>query len=433
MIRFIGREQIKSVGRKAQLSVLSAAEEFSAKPLPARSVRAAIFGQTKLDGGVQVLTHDVDSSTVSLRFAVLGGSSTETATQKGASQLLAAAAYAGNKKNSGLRIVRFLESLGAEFSATADREKIVYDITVLPDRVEPAIAAIVSAISSPPHAPYVFEESRGNVKLNYEKLNGQCGFQLSELVLEAAFGEGSPLGTPLFGNLAGPSVEEALAYRTAHFVQENVVVAGSGISQDRLKALLALHVARIPGAAGKVQQAPEFNYVGGDLKVRADLDGASQLALSFPISSGVNGNAYRILANALSATFAKKQICATPFVQTFSKGGLLGLKAWGPAATATKNLQAAVGELKVLANGGDFASSRNKVALDNLRAFEGNAAGQLVEAYLQKADALALADARKVTDKEVAEASAKLLNSKPTYVVYGATAGTPNSSQSLLA
>lgn len=62
MIRFIGREQIKSVGRKAHLSVLSAAEEFSAKPLPARSVRAAIFGQTKLDGGVQVLTHDVDSS-----------------------------------------------------------------------------------------------------------------------------------------------------------------------------------------------------------------------------------------------------------------------------------------------------------------------------------------------------------------------------------
>lgn len=200
------------------------------------------------------------------------------------------------------------------------------------------------------------------------------------MVLEAAFGEGSPLGTPLFGNIAGPSVEEALAYRTAHFVQENVVVAGSGISQDRLKALLALHVARIPSAAGKVQQAPELKYVGGDLKVRADLDGASQLALAFPISSGVNGkdiftylsvysvspcdflgNAYRILANALSATFAKKQICAAPFVQTFSKGGLLGVKAWGPAATATKNLQAAVGELKVLAKGGDFTSSRNKV------------------------------------------------------------------------
>lgn len=71
--------------------------------------------------------------------------------------------------------------------------------------------------------------------------------------------------------------------------------------------------------------------------------------------------------------------------------------------------------------------------MDSLRAFEGNASGQLVEAYLQKTDALALADVRKVTDKEVAEASAKLLNSNPTYVVYGATAGTPSSSKSLLA
>jgi predicted Zn-dependent peptidase len=55
----------------------------------------------------------------------VGGSSTETASQKGAAQFLAAAAYAGNQKNSGLRIVRFLESLGASFSATADREKVL--------------------------------------------------------------------------------------------------------------------------------------------------------------------------------------------------------------------------------------------------------------------------------------------------------------------
>ena len=64
-----------------------------------------------------------------LRFAVLGGSSSESGAQKGAANFLAAAAYAGNRRNTGLRVVRFLESLGATFSASADREKVslVYD------------------------------------------------------------------------------------------------------------------------------------------------------------------------------------------------------------------------------------------------------------------------------------------------------------------
>ena len=90
-----------------------------------------------------------------MQFALVGGSSTETCAQKGAAQFLSAAAYAGNKKNTGLRIVRFLESLGAEFSATADREKIVYNVSVLSDKVEPVFASIVSAISSAPHAAYI--------------------------------------------------------------------------------------------------------------------------------------------------------------------------------------------------------------------------------------------------------------------------------------
>lgn len=114
---------------------------------------------------------DLFSQTVNLQFAVVGGSSTETAAQKGAAHFLSVAAYAGNKKNTGLRFVRFLESLGAEFSATADREKIVYNVSVLSDKVEPVFAALVSAISSPPHAGYILDEVRENAALAYADFN----------------------------------------------------------------------------------------------------------------------------------------------------------------------------------------------------------------------------------------------------------------------
>lgn len=67
---------------------------------------------------------NIYAQVTNLKFAVMGGSSAETGAQRGASQLLAAAAFSGNGKNSGIRIVRFLESLGANFRCIADREKV---------------------------------------------------------------------------------------------------------------------------------------------------------------------------------------------------------------------------------------------------------------------------------------------------------------------
>ena len=68
---------------------------------------------------------------VNVRFAVVGGSSTETAQQKGAAHYLATAAFTGNNESSGLRVVGLLEGLGASFSATADREKVKFELLML--------------------------------------------------------------------------------------------------------------------------------------------------------------------------------------------------------------------------------------------------------------------------------------------------------------
>lgn len=131
-------------------------EEFPHKEIVGRkSVPAAIHKQATFDNGVRVVTRERDSAVVSLKFAVLGGSSTETSAQKGAAHFLSTTAFAGNRNESGLRIVRFLESLGANFSASADREKIVYDVAVLADKVEPVFASIIRAIASGPHSNYV--------------------------------------------------------------------------------------------------------------------------------------------------------------------------------------------------------------------------------------------------------------------------------------
>lgn len=106
----------------------------------------------------------------------MGGSSAETAAEIGAAHFLSTAAFAGNRTNTGLRIVRFFESMGAKILSAADKEKvlllncpsplylflsflvlsqIVYEVKVLPDRVNDAVAALISILSTPPHAKYV--------------------------------------------------------------------------------------------------------------------------------------------------------------------------------------------------------------------------------------------------------------------------------------
>lgn len=72
-----------------------------------------------------------------------------------------------------------------------------------------------------------------------------------------------------------------MEYRSAHFVQENIVIAGSGISHDRLKSIVDLHVKKVP--TGALAKHRESKYIGGDFKVRADTNGATRMAIAFPV------------------------------------------------------------------------------------------------------------------------------------------------------
>jgi predicted Zn-dependent peptidase len=83
----------------------------------------------------------------------------ESPDEQGAAHLLSTAAYGGNGSNSALRTAHFLASLGATATSSADRTKISYDLSVLPDRAEPAVAAILSLLFSAPPPPHAVTPS----------------------------------------------------------------------------------------------------------------------------------------------------------------------------------------------------------------------------------------------------------------------------------
>lgn len=89
-------------------------------------------------------------------------------------------------------------------------------------------------------------------------------------------------------NLSKLSVDEALQYRASHFVGSNIVLTANGISASALKAIVDEYGATL--SAGTAAALPHTPYVGGDVKVRRDMDGElSYQALALPVPAGLAG------------------------------------------------------------------------------------------------------------------------------------------------
>jgi hypothetical protein len=218
-------------------------------------------------------------------------------------------------------------------------------------------------------------------------------------------------------------VPSVLEYRAAHFVRSNLVVAGSGISQAALEALVEKSAGQIPEGAAPVSAASAF--VGGNVKVRTS--GPSQLAIAFPVPAGDAGKPYMVLKALLAAKLASQQVCASAFMTSFAgSGGMVGVQAAGSAADASSYIATAVAELKAIASKcPDLETVKQKVTLENLLALEGEStSASLLAAHVSGADPVSSGDVRSVTAASVSAAASAALKASPAYAVLGGTAGT---------
>ena len=104
-----------------------------------------------------------------------------------------------------------------------------------------------------------------------------------QLLHTAAYGEETPLGSSLvpfarvFEEL---DISAVLAYRARTYVSSGLVVTASGISALNLKSLLETHLAALPKGDYTPLPSP---FVGGEVRVTADLKGATTAGLGFPV------------------------------------------------------------------------------------------------------------------------------------------------------
>lgn len=414
--------------RRPFSSLVPATEEFHAaiKTNP-KKASPAVIEQSKLATGVRVITRDHSASTVTMKFVVTGGSSSETVSEQGFSHFLSSTGFVGTAHRSGLRLIRDLENVGAVVEASADREKITFSASCLADKVEETFGAVAEALSSPVGANkfYQIGESREVAKVDIAAHQADSSAQLDELLHEAAYGENSPMGAPVHANdVTKLDVHEVMAYRARNFTAGNLIVSATGVSHDTIKSLTECHFNGMPTGASK---AGDTKYHGGDMKVRVDLGGTSRVGLAFPVPAGAAAQPFKVLYSKLAAK-AGEMKGVTPFMKVYSHGGIFGVHTSGDAAVGTENLKAIVAELKAIAGGVEVTEGeKNQITLNNLLQLEnGDAANVLVNAVMTGVPAEVAADVRGVSGADVASAAKAALAATPSYAVYGATAGTPS-------
>jgi len=415
-----------SSGSCRKLSVLSASYKFPFPQVEDKPLSAPVVKQISLDSGVRVISREKDSGVVSFKVAVAGGSSTETTAQRGSAFMLASAGYAGNLQQSGLSLVRYLESIGAEFSASSDREKVVYDVTVLANYFEPALNTILSILSTPADEE-ILSEAKGQAAL-LMKLRNSCNKRiLCDITHEAAYGEGSPFGSNgLPVSVQKLSIPEVLAYRQAHFIRENLTIVSNGaVTADTIKKIVEGQ--SFPSKGNKGIELPANTFVGGEVKIRADLDGNTNLAVAFPIPAGSAGNAYHVLADVINAQTASQGVCAGAYTNTYLNGGLIGVRATGSVSTASEQLQKVLGVLKNIAGGSAAETDGARARLALSRAFAVEVGGSQATCALLADGGNSANDIRTLSSSAVVDAAkAVLKTANPAFAVYGATAGVPS-------
>jgi predicted Zn-dependent peptidase len=370
---------------------------------------------------------------VSLKFAVMGGSSAETEEEKGAAHLLSVAAFAGTTNKSGLRLMRELEDIGASVSASADREKITLDVTVMSSMAELAFERLSEAIVSPPRNKVVLKDCFDSAQLAYDALATAPHKKLAELLHEAAFGEGSAMGGSQLaadGNLLNLSPDAALAYRAHQFTANNLVIAASGVRHEKVEQWTRTY---LNGMAAAPAAAPaSVAYTGGDAKLKADYNGQTHLALAFPAAA--NSKSHNVLrtmiGNKVSKAAVEGDICA--FLAPYARGGLWGFTASAnSSAAANKLIESAVKELKAAAAGtvaaAELEAAKNQLSVQKTTELEsGNATAALLQAHLTKMAPREAANFSNITAADVTAAAKASLAATPSWVVLGKTAGAHN-------
>ncbi|XP_020691123.1 mitochondrial-processing peptidase subunit alpha [Dendrobium catenatum] len=239
---------------------------------------------TTLPNGFKIASETSPSPAASVGLYVDCGSVYESPNSFGVTHLLERLAFKSTTNRSHLRIVREVEAIGGNVSASASREQMGYTYDALKTFMPEMVEVLIDSVRNPVFLEWEVNEQVKRVKSEIAEASNNPQGLLLEAIHSAGYS--GALAIPLLAS------ESSLNYLNSsaleQFVAENytaprMVLAASGVEHEELVKLAEPLLSDLP----KVHQPeePKSVYVGGDYRCQAD-SASTHLALAFEVPGG---------------------------------------------------------------------------------------------------------------------------------------------------
>ncbi|XAR53401.1 Ubiquinol--cytochrome-c reductase [Bertholletia excelsa] len=239
---------------------------------------------TTLPNGVKIASETSLDPVASIGLYVDCGSIYETPVSLGATHLLERMAFKSTTNRSHFRIVREVEAIGGNVTASASREQMAYTYDALKTYVPEMVEMLIDCVRNPVFLDWEVNEQLLKVKAEIAEASKNPQGLLLEAIHSAGYS--GALGNPLL------APESAISRLNAsildEFVAENytaprMVLAASGVEHEELLKITEPLLSDLPSVPR--HEEPKSVYVGGDYRCQAD-SGTTHFALAFEVPGG---------------------------------------------------------------------------------------------------------------------------------------------------
>jgi len=252
-------------------------QPFSLKPKPKTEM-------TTLPNGLRVVSEETYRASSSLGLFVDAGSRYETAATNGVSHMLEHMAFKTTQNRSSLRVVRDVEDMGGNVGAASSREYMVFTADVLRTNVDRATELVAETVLKPKFAPWDIDDQRKIIRSESEELEKNAQATVTEMILQAAYTDSSPLGRPLYmpkRNIDKIGTEQLVDFTNEHFHVNRMILSGAGVDHAELVELAKKYFGSAK-AGPAAKPVPPTKYVGGEQRLRADSP-QTQVSICFDV------------------------------------------------------------------------------------------------------------------------------------------------------
>lgn len=239
---------------------------------------------TTLPNGVKIASEASSNPAASIGLYIDSGSIYETPFSFGTTHLLERMAFKTTTNRSHLRIVREVEAIGGNVTASASREQMGYTFDALKTYVPEMVELLVDCVRNPAFLDWEVNEMLKKLKVEVDDASNNPQALLVEAIHSAGYS-----GALAHSLMAQESTMARLDSSVLEqFVAENytaprMVLAASGVEHDDLLSIAEPLLSDLPHVPRP--EEPKSVYVGGDYRCQAG-SGVTHFALAFELPGG---------------------------------------------------------------------------------------------------------------------------------------------------